>query len=154
MYWQYRVQHGSSDILANMKFQIVPQSSGNDPAVEFKFSHSGNDAGPIDVNFPSVKSVLQGSETVPYSATPTFSTTTRSSTIALTGNITNFTFAAGADGQEKTLIFCQDSTGNHTVTAPPQVRASLRSARWRAGAARNTSRTARANQLGWLIHPA
>lgn len=122
MYWQYRVQHGGSDTLANMKLQIVPQSSGNDPAVEFKFSHSGNDAGPIDVNFPSVKSVLQGSETVPYSATPTFSTTTRSSIIALTGNITNFTFAAGADGQEKTLIFCQDSTGNHTVTGPPQVR--------------------------------
>lgn len=61
------------------------------------------------------------SETVAYSATPTFSTTTRSSVITLTGNITSFTLPAGIDGQEKTLCFAQDSTGSWTVAGPSNV---------------------------------
>jgi hypothetical protein len=39
----------------------------------------------------------------------------------MTGSITSFTLAAGADGQEKTLIFCQDGTGGRSVTPPSNV---------------------------------
>ena len=61
------------------------------------------------------------SEIVSFSVTPTFSTSTRYSTITLTNNITSFTFAAGVAGQEKTLTFCQNGTGGFTVTAPSNV---------------------------------
>jgi hypothetical protein len=61
---------------------------------------------------------VASSETVAFSATPTFSTATRASIITLTANVTSFTLAAGADGQEKTLEFCQDATGGFTVAAP------------------------------------
>jgi hypothetical protein len=40
----------------------------------------------------------------------------------VTGNITGFTLAAGADGQEKTLTFCNDDIGGYTVTPPANVR--------------------------------
>jgi hypothetical protein len=62
------------------------------------------------------------SETVAYSATPTFSIGTRASILTLTGNVTSFTLAAGADGQEKTLEFCQNATGGNTAAAPANVR--------------------------------
>jgi len=65
--------------------------------------------------------VVASSEAVTFSATPTFSTATRASIINLTGNVTSFTLAAGADGQEKTLEFCQDATGSRTVAAPSNV---------------------------------
>jgi hypothetical protein len=65
---------------------------------------------------------VASTETVGFSATPTFSAATRSSLITLTGNITSFTLAAGADGQEKTLAFCENATGGFTVTAPLNVR--------------------------------
>jgi hypothetical protein len=62
------------------------------------------------------------SETVTYSATPTFSIGTRASILTLAGNVTSFTLAAGADGQEKTLEFCQNATGGYTAAAPANVR--------------------------------
>jgi hypothetical protein len=66
--------------------------------------------------------IVASSETVTYSATPTFSDKTRSSLITLTGNVTSFTLGAGEDGQEKTLIFCQNATGGNTAAAPANVR--------------------------------
>ncbi len=68
-------------------------------------------------NAPTVGS----SETVTFSATPTFSLATRASIITLTANITSFTLPAGADGQEKTLSFCQNATGGFTVAPPANV---------------------------------
>jgi hypothetical protein len=65
---------------------------------------------------------IASAETVAFSATPTFATSTRASIITLTGNVTSFTLAAGADGQEKTLTFCQNATGGFTVAAPANVR--------------------------------
>jgi hypothetical protein len=62
-----------------------------------------------------------GEDLVSSSATPTFSTTKRESTITLTVNITSFTLAAGAYGQEKTLTFCQNGTGGYTVAPPTNV---------------------------------
>jgi hypothetical protein len=121
MFWQYRVQHGSADTSSSMKFQVIALAAGNDPAIEASLIHSGSDTGLIDVKFPAVKSVLQGSETVTFSATPTFSTATRASITTLTANITSFTLAAGADGQEKTLVFCENGTGGFTVTPPSNV---------------------------------
>jgi hypothetical protein len=66
-----------------------------------------------------------GSETVAYSATPTFSTSTRVSVLTLAGNVSTFTLASGVDGQEKTLFFCQNGTGGYTVAAPSNVRGFL-----------------------------
>jgi hypothetical protein len=68
-----------------------------------------------------VAAAVSSSETVTFSATPTFSTTTHSSIITLTANITSFTLAAGQDGQEKTLTFCQNATGGFTVAGPANV---------------------------------
>jgi hypothetical protein len=65
--------------------------------------------------------LLSSIETVTFSATPTFSTSTSASLIILTGNITNFMLAAGADGQQKTLTFCQNSIGGFTVSGPSNV---------------------------------
>lgn len=63
-----------------------------------------------------------GSETVAFSATPTFSNTISASAITLTGNVTSFTLAAGTiDGFRKTLMFLQDSTGSRTVAGPANV---------------------------------
>jgi hypothetical protein len=36
--------------------------------------------------------------------------------------VTSFTLAAGSDGQEKTLTFCQNATGGFSVGAPTNVR--------------------------------
>jgi hypothetical protein len=69
-----------------------------------------------------IPSTVSSSETVTFSATPMFSIGTRASILTLTGNVSSFTLAAGADGQEKTLEFCQDATGSRTVTAPANVR--------------------------------
>jgi hypothetical protein len=65
--------------------------------------------------------VIASSETVAFSAVPTFSVATRASVITLTADVTSFTLAASTDGQEKTLTFCQDSTGGHTAAAPTNV---------------------------------
>lgn len=60
-------------------------------------------------------------ETVTFSSTPVFSSSIPSSLITLTGNISSFTLAAGLDGQQKLLAFCQDATGSRTVAAPTNV---------------------------------
>jgi hypothetical protein len=65
--------------------------------------------------------MVSSSETVTFSATPTFSLASRASIIALTANVTSFTLAAGSDGQEKTLTFCQNATGGFTVAPPANV---------------------------------
>jgi hypothetical protein len=65
---------------------------------------------------------VAGSETVVPSATPTFSVTTRASINTLSGNVTSFTLAAGADGQQKVLTFCQPLSGvSYTVAGPSNV---------------------------------
>jgi hypothetical protein len=69
---------------------------------------------------PTWQSGTSGGETVSFSATPTFSNTLPMSTIALTGNITSFTLAAGLEGQHKTLLFIQGS-GPYTVVPPANV---------------------------------
>jgi hypothetical protein len=70
---------------------------------------------------PILPAAVASSETVSFSATPTFSNSTRASIITLTANITSFTLAAGTDGQEKTLTICQNGTGGFTVAPPPNV---------------------------------
>ena len=64
--------------------------------------------------------IVGSAETVTFSGTPTFSNSTRASIITLTANITTFTLAAGVDGQEKTLTFCQNATG-YSVLPPASV---------------------------------
>lgn len=68
---------------------------------------------------------IAGSETLSFTASPTFSASVRQSYIGLNGNITSFTLSPGQDGQEKTLTFCQLGPGNYTVTPPSNVRGFL-----------------------------
>jgi hypothetical protein len=70
---------------------------------------------------PSQSPVVSSSETVTFSATPTFSIGKRTSMLTLTGNVTSFTLPAATDGQEKTLTFCQNATGGFAVAAPANV---------------------------------
>jgi hypothetical protein len=72
-------------------------------------------------NTATPQPTIASSETVTYSATPTFSIAKRASITTLTGSVTSFTLAAGADGQEKTLTFCQNATGGFTVAGPSNV---------------------------------
>ena len=67
-------------------------------------------------------SLVASMETISSSTTPVFTATTRASINTLTANVTSFTLPAGADGQEKTMIFCQNSTGGFTVAPPANVR--------------------------------
>ena len=66
-------------------------------------------------------SVQASSETVAFSATPTFSVSTQYSTITLTAAITTFTLGTGTAGQNKTLTFCENATGGFAVTPPTNV---------------------------------
>jgi hypothetical protein len=66
--------------------------------------------------------LVASSEIVTFSSTPTFSVATRASIITLTAGVSSFTLAAGANGQEKTLTFCQNGTGGFTVVPPANVR--------------------------------
>ncbi|HXP07568.1 MAG TPA: hypothetical protein VN828_03690 [Acidobacteriaceae bacterium] len=72
---------------------------------------------------PSIPTLTGGSnENLSYSATPTFSISTSSSRISLSGSISTFTLAAGTDGQQKCLEFVHDGTQNvYTVTPPANV---------------------------------
>lgn len=73
------------------------------------------------VSNQSVSGISIGdTETVTFSATPTFSVLTYISRIVLTGNITSFTMGAGQDGQRKCLNFVQGA-GSYTVTPPSNV---------------------------------
>lgn len=65
--------------------------------------------------------MTEGSETVSFSGTPTFSSTLGNSTITLTAAITAFTLAAGTNGQEKVINFCQNGTGGFAVAPPSNV---------------------------------
>ena len=67
------------------------------------------------------KAIPLGSENVASSTTPTFSTAYQQSYNVLTANVTTFTLSAGYDGQQKTLVFCQNATGSFTVAAPSNV---------------------------------
>lgn len=70
----------------------------------------------------STPPIVASEELVASSATPTFSLSTRESTTILTSNITSFTLASATNaGQEKTLTFCQNGTGNFTVAPPTNV---------------------------------
>jgi hypothetical protein len=106
-------------------------------------------AGSVAEVCPSAQSALASSETVTYSATPTFSINTRSSLITLTGNVTSFTLPAGLDGQEKTLMFCQNATGGYTVAAPINVRGFF-AAGTTASKCSSQHFTYSAAQSGWL----
>jgi hypothetical protein len=67
--------------------------------------------------------ILMGQSFAQNSATkPTFSIRRPASITTLTANVTTFTLAAGVDGQEKTLIFCQNAIGHFTVAGPSNVR--------------------------------
>jgi hypothetical protein len=75
-----------------------------------------------EINSGSITPAIQStSETVTFSATPTFSIGTSYSTITLTAAITTFTLASGTAGQNKILTFCQNGTGGFTVTPPSNV---------------------------------
>jgi len=90
--------------------------------LHFRYLASGLYGLPSDVSeVCSSTPTVGSSETVTFSATPTFSIAKRASIITLTGNVTGFTLAAGSDGQEKTLEFCQNATGSFTVAAPANV---------------------------------
>jgi hypothetical protein len=82
---------------------------GNPPAGAYQVSCSSSTS----------CSAIGASETVTFSATPTFSNATLSSYMQLTGNVTSFTLPAGVDGQDKTLLFCQDATGSRTIGGAP-----------------------------------
>jgi hypothetical protein len=87
----------------------------------FLASQSGNC---VVEGIPGAYTVSTGTilaETVPYSSTPTFSSTIPSTLITMTGNISSFTLSAGQDGQTKTIAFCQDAVGSRTVAAPANV---------------------------------
>lgn len=71
---------------------------------------------------PSISSTTGSASNPGFSATPTFSITTTTTRVVLTGDISLFTLPAGFDGQVKILCFAQDATGNHHVTAPTNVR--------------------------------
>jgi hypothetical protein len=93
--------------------------------LHFRFTSPGQYGLPAHVyevcHTSPAQPTIGSSETVTFSATPTFSTSTRASLITLAGNVTSFTLSAGADGQEKTLTFCNNATGGYTVTAPSNV---------------------------------
>ena len=82
---------------------------------------TGSGAATLSSGVLNVPSVSSGSETVTSSATPTFSASILQSVMTVTANVTTFTLAAGADGQEKNLVFCQNGTGGFTVVAPSNV---------------------------------
>jgi hypothetical protein len=58
------------------------------------------------------------SETVAYSATPSFSQFRGISRIVLTGPVTSSTLPAGTDGEHKCFVIVQDATGGRTFVWP------------------------------------
>lgn len=90
--------------------------------VAFDPSGSPSQWGTIfSVGSTGTAAIVASEEVVPSSATPTFSISVRASSNLLTQNVTSFTLAAGAPGQEKTLTFCQNASGNFTVVPPVNV---------------------------------
>lgn len=68
---------------------------------------------------PEVDYLKPSTESVSYTATPTFAVTTLSSHIVFTGSITTFTLPPGTDGQFKCLDFVHDSSTNNYSVSPP-----------------------------------
>jgi len=60
-------------------------------------------------------------ENLAYSATPTLNPMIQTSRINLTGNVSSWTLSVAGlgDGQKKTIMWCQDTTGGRTVSAAP-----------------------------------
>lgn len=91
----------------------------------FRFNASNLSAGNTRViTIPDTQGTMDtgSSESPTFSSTPTFKVDYHQSYFVLTGNVTTFTLAAGVDGQEKALTFCQNATGGFTVTPPSNVR--------------------------------
>lgn len=113
---------GSGGMLnvTDTKFEISNSSSR---AKQAAFSTTGLSANRnFSFNMDAAGTIgLYNSETIASSTTPTFTINTLQSYNVLTANVTSFTLAAGADGQPKTLTFCQNATGSFTVAAPTNV---------------------------------
>jgi hypothetical protein len=92
--------------------RLAPGTSGQ------VLQSNGSGAAPTWVT--PTTSIIASAEVVSFSSTPTFSASYNLSRIALSGNITSFTLAAGTDGQNKTLCFKQGG-GPYTVTPPTNV---------------------------------
>jgi hypothetical protein len=128
------VATGNSNVTIHNNLPYIATCSGKDinlgsmsGRLLFQSAGGGSFGFPVQVaevcNSGGVaQSTIASSETVTFSATPIFSTAKRASLIALSGNVTSFTLAAGSDGQEKTLTFCQNATGGFSVGAPTNVR--------------------------------
>lgn len=65
---------------------------------------------------------IKSEELIASSATPVFTLTVRSSYMVLNQNVTTFTLPNGTGGDEHTITFCQNATGNFDVTPPSNVR--------------------------------
>ena len=128
------VATGNSNVTIHNNLPYIATCSGKDinlgsvsGRLLFQSAGGGSFGLPVQVaevcNSGAVaQSTIASSETVTFSATPIFSTAKRASLITLSGNVTSFTLAAGSDGQEKTLTFCQNATGGFAVGAPTNVR--------------------------------
>lgn len=118
-------------ILPNTTALTLPQyqtngtANSNQQVVNFKTSGSGcsiASASNGDETWTCSAGAGTSNENLTFSATPTFSASTTSSRIALSGNITSFTLASGSDGQNKCLEFTHDATSNaYTVVGPSNV---------------------------------
>jgi hypothetical protein len=121
------VMGGNANVTLENNSELVTCSGQNINLGNYPNQYLEFVASAYGIQLPAVQvcntpAAVASSETVTYSATPTFSTRTRASVMMLTGNVTGFTLPAGLDGQEKTLTFCQNATGGYTVTAPANVR--------------------------------
>jgi hypothetical protein len=64
--------------------------------------------------------VTNGEEVIASSTTPAFTAGTLGSIIVLSNNVTSWTMASGLfAGQQKTVTWCENSTGGFTVTGTP-----------------------------------
>lgn len=102
-------------------------------SIKHKFTSAQADGGDTSVVRPSnwnddhqVTSFTAAKVPVAFSATPSFDASLGNSfKMTLTGNITSMTFSNLTDGQEITLLFVQDGTGNHTVAWPAAVKGGI-----------------------------
>ncbi len=74
---------------------------------------------------PNFVGVIGSESDITFSATPTFSATVNLNYLALTGNVTSSTLAAGKNGQSITFVVCQDATGSRTFAWPANVRGGM-----------------------------
>ena len=74
---------------------------------------------------PNFVGVIGSESDIAFSATPTFSATVNLNYLALTGNVTSSTLAAGKNGQSISFVLCQDATGSRTFAWPANVRGGM-----------------------------